>query len=352
MYAATDFTALIYTIDTSLSQSRQKGVFREMNVVDNILSVIGNTPIVKLNRIGKGLDSTVLAKLELLNPGGSVKDRIGLAMLRKAIDDQNIRPGGTIIEPTSGNTGVGLAMAATFLGYRLIVTMPDKMSIEKKHLLEAYGAKVIICPTNVPAGDPQNYIEVAKRLSRETPNSFVPNQYFNEANPRAHYETTGPEIWSQTDGKITHFVAGIGTGGTISGVGKYLKEKNPNIQVIGVDPQGSAFYDLFRGKKTTSTRNYKIEGIGEDFLPGTTDLSILDDIVRVSDKEAYDMARRLAVEEAIIAGSSSGAAVVGTLQVAKKTGKDSLILTILPDRGDRYLTKLYNRKWLKDQGFA
>jgi cystathionine beta-synthase len=321
-------------------------------IAGDILSLIGNTPIVRLNKIGKGTKATILAKLELLNPGGSVKDRIGIAMLQSAISEGKIKPGGTIVEPSSGNTGVGLAMAAILLGYKLIVTMPDKMSAEKKNLLEGYGAKVVICPTNVAPEDPRNYIEVAKRISRETPNSFVPNQYFNQVNPRAHYETTGKEIWNQTGGKLTHLVAGIGTGGTITGAGRYLKEKNANVKVIGVDPEGSAFYDLFHGRKAPATRTYKIEGIGEDFLPGTMDLSILDDVVKVSDKEAYLMSRRLAREEAILAGSSSGAAVAGTLKVAVNLGSDSLIVTILPDRGDRYLTKLYNDTWMKEQGFA
>jgi cystathionine beta-synthase len=323
-----------------------------MDVADNILSLIGNTPMVRLNKIGKGLRSTILLKLELLNPGGSVKDRIGIAMLRKAISEGKIKQGGTIVEPSSGNTGVGLAMAATVLGYRLVVTMPDKMSLEKKNLLEAYGARVVICPTNVPPDDAQNYIEVAKRISKETPNSFVPNQYFNAANPQVHYETTGKEIWTQTDGKLTHLVAGIGTGGTITGTGRYLNEKNPEVKIVGVDPEGSAFYDLFHGKQARATRTYKIEGIGEDFLPGTIDLGVLDDVIRVSDKEAYLMARRLALEEAIIAGSSSGAALVGALQVAKDLDATSLIVTILPDRGDRYLTKLYNDSWMKLQGFS
>jgi cystathionine beta-synthase len=320
-------------------------------VADNILSLIGNTPLVRLNRISKNVKATILMKMELLNPGGSVKDRIGLAMLELAIAQGKIAKGGTIIEPSSGNTGVGLAMAATLLGYKLIVTMPDKMSLEKKNLLEAYGARVVMCPTNVSPDDPMNYIEVAKRISRETPNSFVPNQYFNQANPEAHYETTGKEIWEQTGGRLTHFVAGIGTGGTITGAGRFLKEKNPKVKVIGVDPEGSAYYDLFRGRKGPATRTYKIEGIGEDFLPGTVDLSLFDDVVKVSDKEAYLMARRLAREEAILAGSSSGAALVGVMKVAESLDSDSIIVTILPDRGDRYLTKLYNDTWMKEQGF-
>ncbi len=322
-----------------------------MSVADNILSLVGNTPMVRLNRIGMGIPAKILLKLELLNPGGSVKDRIGVAMLQRAIDEGKIKQGGTIVEPSSGNTGVGLAMAANLLGFKLIVTMPDKMSIEKKNLLEGYGARVVICPTNVPPNDSRNYIQVAKKISEETPNSLMPNQYYNEANPLAHYKTTGKEIWEQTGGAVTHFVAGMGTGGTITGAGRYLKEKNPKVKVIGVDPEGSAFYSLFHGQKSIPTRIYKIEGIGEDFLPGTMDLSMLDDVVKVTDNEAYAMARRLAFEEAILAGSSSGAALVGALKVAKDLGKDSIVVTILPDRGDRYLTKLYNDNWMKEQGF-
>jgi cystathionine beta-synthase len=225
------------------------------------------------------------------------------------------------------------------------------MSTEKKNLLEGYGAKVIVCPTNVAPDDPQNYIQVAKKIAEDTPNSLMPNQYYNEANPEVHYKTTGKEIWEQTGGGVTHFVAGMGTGGTITGAGRYLREKNPQIKVVGVDPEGSAFYSLFHGEKTVPTRVYKIEGIGEDFLPGTMDLSTLDDVVKVTDKEAYVMARRLALEEAILAGSSSGAALVGALNVAKDLDEGSVVVTILPDRGDRYLTKLYNDNWMKEQGF-
>ncbi len=321
-----------------------------MNYGENILSIIGDTPLVKLNKVSSGLNPLILAKLEFLNPGGSVKDRVGVAMLQDAIDKGLVKEGGTIVEPSSGNTGVGLALAGIVLGFKLIVTMPDKMSVEKKRLLEAYGAKVIVCPTSVPPNDPQNYIEVAKRIARETPNSFMPNQYVNPSNPKVHYERTGREIWEQTDGKITCFVAGIGTGGTISGVAKFLKEKNPKVRIVGVDPEGSIFQDLFKGKETRGTRVYKIEGIGEDFLPETTDLSILDDVVKVNDRESYQMARRLAKEEGFLVGSSSGSAVVGALEVAKGLGKDDVLVTLLPDRGDRYLTKLYNDEWMKENG--
>ncbi len=322
-----------------------------MNFAENILSIIGNTPLVKFNKVTSNVKPLVLAKLEFLNPGGSVKDRIGIAMLRDAIASGAVKQGGTIVEPSSGNTGVGLALAGIVLGFKLVVTMPDKMSIEKKNLLEAYGAKVIVCPTNVAPDDPKNYIEVARKIASETPNSFMPNQYTNLTNPKVHYETTGKEIWQQTDGKINCFVAGVGTGGTISGAARYLKEQNRKIRVVGVDPEGSIFHDLFRGINKPGSRVYKIEGIGEDFLPKTMDLSLLDDVVQVSDKESYLMARRLAREEALLVGSSSGAAVVGTLQVAQELSKDDVVVTLLPDRGDRYLTKLYNDDWMRENGF-
>ncbi len=286
-----------------------------------------------------------------MNPGGSVKDRIGVSMLKDAEKRGKISKGGTVVEPSSGNTGVGLALACVLLGYKLIVTMPDKMSLEKKRLLEAYGAKVIVCPSAKPPGDPEQYISVAKRISRETPNSFMPNQYENKMNPETHYHTTGREIWEQTEGKVTHFVAGVGTGGTISGVSKFLKEKNHKVKVIGVDPEGSVYYDAFKGRNNSKARQYKIEGIGEDFIPKTVDLSLIDEIVKVSDKEAYLISRRLAREEALLTGSSSGAAVAVALKIGKNLKKDDLVVAILPDRGERYLSKLYDDAWMKAQGF-
>ncbi|MHB8568123.1 MAG: PLP-dependent cysteine synthase family protein [Nitrososphaerales archaeon] len=323
-----------------------------MNYHENILSVIGNTPLVRLGKISASLKPLILAKLEYLNPGGSIKDRIGIAMITEAEKEGLLKPGGTIIEPTSGNTGVGLALAAISRGYSLKVTMPDKMSIEKKRLLEAFGAIVVVCPSDRTHGHPEHYISVAKRLARETPNSFMPDQYSNLSNPRAHYVGTGREIWQQTNGKVTHFVAGMGTGGTISGVAKYLKEQNEKIRVIGVDPEGSILKDLFERGNKHNGHEYKIEGIGEDFLPGTTDLSLIDQIIKVSDEESYSMARRLVREEAMLVGSSSGAAVVGALKIAENMNEKNVVVTILPDRGERYLSKLFNDEWMKTQGLS
>ncbi|HXQ91931.1 MAG TPA: cysteine synthase family protein, partial [Nitrososphaerales archaeon] len=295
-----------------------------MGYYENILSVIGNTPLVRLSKLGRDFKPTILCKLEFLNPGGSIKDRIGVSMLLEAQKSGKIKKGGTVVEPSSGNTGVGLALVCIILGFNLIVTMPDKMSDEKRRLLEAYGAKVIVCPSDRPPGDPEQYISVALRISSEDPNSFMPNQYENEINPLTHYHTTGKEIWEQTNGKITHFIAGIGTGGTISGAGRYLKEKNEKIKVVGVDPEGSLYYYKLNKEARPDLHQYKIEGIGEDFIPPTADLALLDEIVQVSDREAYQMARRLAREEALLAGSSSGAAVAGALKVAEGLSVDDL----------------------------
>jgi cystathionine beta-synthase len=321
-----------------------------MEVHDTILDLVGNTPLVRLNKVTKGLRATILAKLENLNPGGSVKDRIGITMLDEAEKKGKVKPGTTIIEPTSGNTGVGLAMVAAIRGYKMTFVMPDKMSEEKRSLLRAYGAKVVVTPTNVSPESPKHYTKVAEKLARETPNSYMPNQYENKANPDAHYKTTGPEIWRQTEGKLDVFVCGMGTGGTITGTGRYLKEKKRTLKVVGADPEGSIFYPRFHRQKE-EPHQYKVEGIGEDFMPGTMDLSIVDDVVQVSDMDAFQMTRRLAREEGILVGGSGGTAVYAAIQVAQKLDKNNMIVTLLPDNGRNYLSKLYSDKWMREQGF-
>ena len=314
-----------------------------MKYSETILDVVGNTPLVRLHKVAVGIKPILLAKLEELNPGGSVKDRIGLIMIEEAEKSGLLRPGGTIIEPTSGNTGHGLAMVAAIKGYKMIFVMPDKMSAEKISLLRAYGAEVVVCPTNVERKSPQSYYSVADRLSREIPGAFQPNQYFTPRNPEAQYKTTGPEIWEQTDGRIDVFVAGMGTGGTISGVAKYLKEKKPQVQVVGADPEGS----LYSGPIAP----YKVEGVGEDFMPGTMNIDIVDRIVQVTDKESFVAARRLAREEGILVGGSSGMALHAALEVAKDRDPDDVIVVLFPDTGRNYLSKFFSDEWMRQNGY-
>ena len=314
-----------------------------MPIASDILGLVGNTPLVQLSRIGKGLKPRLVAKLEMLNPGGSVKDRIGLAMIEDAEKRGALKPGGTIVEPTSGNTGVGLAIAAALKGYRLVCTMPDKQSQEKRDILRAYGAEVVICPTAVAPEDPSSYYKVAERLAKELPGGFMPGQYWNQQNVAAHYKTTGPELWTQTEGKITHFVLGIGTGGTVTGAGRYLKEQNPKIQIVGADPDGSIY--------TGDVHPYKTEGIGEDFWPGTFDPKLIDRWVRVSDRDTFLCARRITREEGILAGVSSGTAMFAALEVAKTLDESALVVVLLPDSGKSYLSKLYNDEWMRQNGF-
>lgn len=322
-----------------------------LNVHQNVLTTIGNTPLIRLNSVGRDLPHTFYAKVEFFNPGGSVKDRIALTMIEDAERSGRLRPGGTIIEGTSGNTGVGLAIAAALKGYRCIFVMPDKMSEEKIRLLRAFGARVVITPTAVEPDDPRSYYSVSERLVRETPNSILANQYHNPANPLAHYQTTGPEIWQQTQGKVDVFVAGMGTGGTISGAGRYLKEQNPNVKIVGVDPVGSLLHDYFKTGQLTEARTYKVEGIGEDFLPSVYDWPVFDDVVQVTDKESFLMTRRLVREEGLFVGGSCGSAVAGTLKVARTLPPGQTIVTLLPDSGSRYLSKIFDDTWMKENGY-
>jgi cystathionine beta-synthase len=319
---------------------------------NNILEAIGGTPLVRLNRINQGLRPQIYVKADYTNPGGSVKDRIGITMIDDAERRGLLKPGGTIIEGTSGNTGMGLALVAAVRGYKMVFTITDKQSKEKVDLLKALGAEVIVCPTAVEPEDPRSYYSVAQKLAREIPNSFYPNQYANPMNPEAHYLTTGPEIWADTEGKITHFVCGMGTGGTISGVGKYLKEKNPAVKIIGVDPIGSLYYDSFKTDTLAKAKTYVVEGIGEDFFPTTMNMKILDDVIQVNDEECFVVARRLVKMEGLFTGGSGGGCISAALRVAKELGPEAFIVAFLPDTGMRYLSKVYNDEWMRERGYV
>jgi cystathionine beta-synthase len=318
---------------------------------NNILEAIGHTPLVKLNRLTAGMKAQVYAKCDYLNPGGSVKDRIGVSMIDDAERRGLLKPGGTIVEGTSGNTGMGLALLAAVRGYKAVFTMTDKQSKEKVDLLKALGAEVIVCPTAVPPEDPRSYHAVADKLTHDLPNAYHPNQYQNASNPDVHFRTTGPEIWEDTEGKITHFVAGMGTGGTITGVGRYLKQQNPEVKIIGADPVGSILYDFFHTGKVVKAETYKTEGIGEDFFPSALDFSVIDDILQVSDKDAFLWARRLARQEGIFAGGSAGTALVAALRLAATLEETDQVVVLIPDTGQRYLSKIYNNEWMRDNRY-
>ncbi|GHH79933.1 cystathionine beta-synthase [Streptomyces sulfonofaciens] len=316
-----------------------------MHFHDSMISLVGNTPLVRLNHVTTSTQATVLAKVEYFNPGGSVKDRIALRMIEAAEQSGALRPGGTIVEPTSGNTGVGLAIVAQQKGYRCVFVCPDKVSLDKINVLRAYGAEVVVCPTAVDPEHPDSYYNVSDRLVRETPGAWKPNQYSNPHNPLSHYHSTGPELWQQTEGRITHFVAGVGTGGTISGTGRYLKEVSEGrVRVIGADPEGSVY-------SGGSGRPYLVEGVGEDFWPEAYDRTIADEVVAVSDKDSFQMTRRLAREEGLLVGGSCGMAVVAALKVAQGLGPDDVVVVLLPDSGRGYLSKIFNDEWMNDYGF-
>ena len=320
-----------------------------MNYRQSVLDLIGNTPLVKISRISKGLKPLILAKMENLNPGFSVKDRIGISMIDAAEREGKLRPGGTIVEATSGNTGIGLAIAAAVKGYKCIFVMTDKASVEKSRYLKALGADVVITPVSAKPGTPDHYVSTARRIAAETPNSFYPDQYSHPANPEAHYRTTGPEIWEQTEGKITHFVSGIGTGGTISGTGRFLKEKNPNIKIIGADPFGSIYKTYKETGKVPETTPYLVEGIGQEVLPGNAHLQYVDEVLNINDRDSFEAARQLSRVEGIFCGGSTGTNAAAALRIARDLDEDAVIVFIVCDTGEHYLTKFHSDEWMKEK---
>ncbi|HKS28047.1 MAG TPA: pyridoxal-phosphate dependent enzyme [Pyrinomonadaceae bacterium] len=320
-----------------------------MNYHDNILNLIGRTPLVKLNRLTRGIKATVLAKMESLNPGYSVKDRIGVSMVEAAEREGTLKPGGTIVEATSGNTGIGLALAAAVKGYRCIFVMTDKASVEKVRYLKALGADVVITPSSAKPGTPDHYVSTAKRIAAETPSSFYPNQYAHPANPLAHYRTTGPEIWEQTEGRITHFVAGLGTGGTISGTGRFLKEKNPNVRIVGADPYGSVFKTYKETGKLVEATPYLVEGIGQEVIPDNVQIKYVDEIINVTDRESFELSRQLGRQEGIFCGGSTGTNLAAALKVARGLDETGIVVFIVCDTGEHYLTKHHSDEWMKEK---
>ncbi len=318
---------------------------------ENVLDAVGRTPLIRLNRLTQGMKARFYMKAEFMNPGGSVKDRIGISMVDEAERTGKLKPGGTIIEGTSGNTGMGLALVAAIRGYKLIFTITDKQSREKINLLKALGAEVIVCPTAVAPDDPRSYYSVAKKLAREIPNSYYPNQYDNPMNPEAHYRTTGPEIWEDSGGKVTHLVAGMGTGGTICGISRYLKEKNPKVRVVGADPIGSLYHEFFHTGKIGEAKTYKVEGIGEDIFPSTMDFSKVDDVHQVTDKECFLWTRKLLRYEGLFAGGSTGAPLAVAMKIGADLPADAMVVIVAPDSGARYLSKIFNDEWMQENQY-
>src|ERR671918_555109 len=320
-----------------------------MNYYENVLQLIGHTPLVRLNRLAEGIKATVLAKMESLNPGYSVKDRIGISMIDAAEREGTLKPGGTVVEATSGNTGIGLALAAAVRGYRCIFVMTEKASVEKVRYLKALGADVVVVPATAKPGTPDHYVETARRIARETPNSFYPDQYSNPNNPEAHYRTTGPELWEQTEGRITHFVSGLGTGGSISGTGRYLKEKNPNVRIVGADPYGSVFKTYKETGRTHEATPYLVEGIGQEVVPANVQMRYVDEIITVTDRESFELSRRLGRQEGIFCGGSTGTNLAAALRVARSLDESGVVVFIVCDTGEHYLTKHHSDEWLKEK---